>query len=337
MAKQTLPQSPGAELPYAQGQVALASTGWLARLRSRLGSLLEDERFLFVLLVAPTLLVLVAFLAVPFFWGVWLSVSDKVVGRPGTFVGLQNFLTILDSSIFRRTVQNTFVYTGVATVFKLVLGMALALLLNRQFRFNRLVRASMLLPWIVPTVLSALAWLWIFDATYSVLNWILREIGLARPLWKLGIAPSPRGFIWLGGPAIAMGSVIAVNVWRGFPFFAITLLAGLQTIDPELHEAAAIDGAGGWAKFWYITLPLLRPILTVVLLFSIIVTFADFQLVYVLTRGGPHNSTHLFATLAYQIGVISGKLGEGAAVSLFMFPVLLLAVILQLRYIRKEE
>ncbi|GIX48288.1 MAG: ABC transporter permease [Candidatus Tectimicrobiota bacterium] len=335
MAKQTLPESQVGVVSYPR-EVAAARPWSLAALRRRLATWLEDERVLFVLLVAPTLLILVAFLAIPFFWGVWLSVSDKVVGRPGAFVGLQNFFTILDSSIFRRTVQNTFVYTGIATIFKLVLGMALALLLNRHFRFNRLLRASMLLPWIVPTVLSTLAWLWIFDATYSVLNWILREIGLARLLWQLGIAPSPRGFVWLGTPGLAMGSVIAVNVWRGFPFFAITLLAGLQTIDPELHEAAEIDGAGGWARFWYITLPLLRPILTVVLLFSIIVTFADFQLVYVLTRGGPHNSTHLFATLAYQVGVISGKLGQGAAISLFMFPVLLLAVILQLRYIRRE-
>ncbi len=287
---------------------------------------LERENILAYILVAPAVIILVLFIAYPFVLGVWLSLTDKTVGHEGSFVGLQNFRNILKSQIFLQTVQNTFVYTGVATVLKLVFGLALALVLNRQFKFKRLVRASMLLPWIIPTVLSTLAWLWMFDATFSVFNWILVHLGILK-----------RGLVWLGDPHLAMVSVIIVNAWRGIPFFAISLLAGLQTIPPDLYEAADMDGAGSFAKFWHITLPMLMPVLLVVLIFSVIVTFADFQVVYVLTRGGPSNSTHLFATLAYQVALASGRLGEGAAISLFMFPFLLLVIIVQLWYIRREQ
>jgi multiple sugar transport system permease protein len=297
--------------------------------RPRAG-LLEREGMLAGVFLTPTVLILGLFLAYPFFLGVWLSFSDKSVGQAATFIGLENFTAIFRSEIFRRTVGNTFVYTGFATALKLVLGMILALLMNRHFRAKRFVRAAMLLPFIVPTVLSTLAWSWMFDATFSVFNWMLRQV------WALAGAQ----FVpirWLGDTTLAMTSIIVVNTWRGVPFFAISILAGLQTINPELHEAAAIDGANAWQRFWRVTLPLIKPVVIVVLLFSIIVTFADFQLVYVLTRGGPANSTHLFATLAYQVGVAGSRLGEGAAISLFMFPFLLLVVILQLWYIRQEE
>ena len=207
-------------------------------------------------------------------------------------------------------------YTGVATVGKLALGMWLALLLNRHFKGKRLVRASMLLPFIVPTVLSTFAWKWMFDPTFSVLNWTLYHAGVIQT--RIG---------WLTDPTLALGSIIIVNVWRGMPFYAITLLAGLQTVSPELHEAAAIDGANAWQRFWRITWPLLLPVTMVVTLFSVIQTFADFQLVYVLTGGGPANATHLFATYAYQIGIITGLLGEGAAASLAMFPLLFIIVV----------
>ena len=231
-----------------------------------------------------------------------------------------------NDSIFHVAVYNTFLYTFVTTVFKLALGLWLALLLNRHFRGKAFVRAFILLPFIIPTVLSTFAWKWMFDPTFSVLNWVLFQIGLITGRIN-----------WLGDPDLAMISVMIVNVWRGVPFFAITLLAGLQTISPELHEAAAIDGARAWNRFRHVTWPLLLPVTMVVVLFSVIQTFADFQLVYVLTGGGPANATHLFATYAYQIGVGTGLLSEGAAVSLAIFPVLLLVVIIQLLYIRRVE
>ncbi len=309
-------------LAPAAGVVRVAAP----RRRRSLAAALEREDVLGYLLMVPALVVLVLFIAYPFALGVWLSFTDKLVGKPATFVGLENFTLLLDSQIFRRTEANTFIYTAAATVLKLVLGMLLALLLNRQFRFQRIVRAASLLPWIVPTVLSTLAWLWMFDATYSVFNWILIRFGVVQ-----------QGFRWLGEPVLAMVSIVIVNTWRGIPFFAISFLAGLQTIDAELYEAANMDGAGALAKFWHITLPLIRPVLLVVLLFSIIWTFADFQLVYALTRGGPYNSTHLFATLAYQIGLGSGALGRGAAISLFMFPLLVVTAIIQLWYLRRQE
>jgi multiple sugar transport system permease protein len=286
---------------------------------------LERDSSMGYAMVAPAVLILALFIAYPFILGIRMSLSHWLVGQEPTFVGLQNFMRNMDSTIFTRTVQNTFIYTAAATVLKLVFGMALALVLNNTFRGKGLVRAAFLLPWIIPTVLSTLAWLWMFDATFSVINWFLRYLGLVQ-----------RGINWLGDPVLAMLSIIVVNAWRGIPFFAISLLAGLQTISQELYEAAAIDGANAVQRFRYITLPMIKPVLLVVLLFSIIWTFADFQLVYVLTRGGPANSTHLFATLAYQVGVVSGSLGEGAAISLTMFPILVVVVVVLLMYLRKE-
>jgi multiple sugar transport system permease protein len=297
-----------------------------ARRPSRLGQLLEKEHVLAGALLAPTLVILTLFIAYPFVLGIWLAVSDKVVGRPGNFIGLDNFRVNLNDSIFLRAFQNTFVYTFIATVLKLALGMAAALLLNHHFRFKRLVRASMLLPWIIPTVLSTLAWQWMFDATFSVFNWMLLNVGVI----------SDR-ILWLGDGTLAMGCLITVNVWRGMPFFAITLLAGLQTINPDLHEAAEIDGANAWQRFWQVTLPLIKPIMLVVVLFSMIATFADFQLIYVLTRGGPYSSTHVFGTYAYEIAMRAAKLGQGASISLFLFPFLLTVIVFQLWYIRRSD
>jgi multiple sugar transport system permease protein len=288
--------------------------------------LLEDERILGWLLLVPTIVLLTTFIAYPFVKGVWLSLTSATVGVPGEFVGLKNFVKIWNDSIFRRAAYNTVVYTAIATIGKLGLGMWLALLLNRHFRGKRLVRASMLLPFIVPTVLSTFAWKWMFDPTFSVLNWTLYHAGIIQT--RIG---------WLTDPTMAMGSLIIVNIWRGMPFYAISLLAGLQTVSPELHEAAAIDGANAWHRFWRITWPLLLPVTTVVTLFSIIATFADFQLPYVLTGGGPANATHIFGTYAYQIGINTGLLGEGAAASLAMFPILFIIVVIQLWYIRRAE
>jgi multiple sugar transport system permease protein len=288
--------------------------------------LLEDERWLALLLLLPTVVLLGLFIAYPFVKGIMLSVTDTRVGVPGHFVGLKNFEDVWNDSIFRVAVWNTCLYTVVTTVFKLALGLWLAVLLNRNFRGKTLTRAFILLPFIIPTVLSTLAWKWMFDPTFSVINWVLFHVGIIDSRIN-----------WLGEPGLAMISVIIVNVWRGVPFYAITLLAGLQTISPELHEAAAIDGARAWQRFRHVTWPLLLPVTLVVVLFSVIQTFADFQLVYVLTGGGPANATQLFATYAYQIGIGTGLLSQGATISLAVFPVLLLVVIVQLLYIRKVE
>jgi multiple sugar transport system permease protein len=277
-------------------------------------------------LLLPTVLLLALFIAYPFAKGVELSVTDAKVGVPGHFVGMHEFAALANDSIFRTAVYNTFVYTAVTTVFKLALGLWLALLLNRHFKGKAVTRAFVLLPFIIPTVLSTFAWKWMFDPTFSVINWTLFQLGLIHSRIN-----------WLGDPNLAMVSIIIVNVWRGVPFYAISLLAGLQTVNPELQEAAAIDGAKPWQRFWHVTWPLLLPVTMVVVLFSVIQTFADFQLVYVLTGGGPANSTQLFATYAYQIGVGTGLLSQGAAISLAMFPVLLIVVIVQLLYIRRVE
>jgi len=308
-----IPAAAGAQIP--------------ARARAmRIGQLLEREHVLACVLLAPTLLILTLFIAYPFLLGIWLAVSDKVVGRPGHFIGLENFRVNLHDTIFLRAFQNTFVYTFIATILKVTLGMLAALLLNHHFRFKRIVRASMLLPWIVPTVLSTLAWQWMFDATFSVFNWVLMNVGLIS-----------KRILWLGDGTLAMGCLIAVNVWRGTPFFAITLLAGLQTVNPDLHEAAEIDGANAWQRFWRVTLPLIKPIMLVVVLFSMIATFADFQLIYVLTRGGPYSSTHVFGTYAYELAMRAAKLGQGASISLFLFPFLLVVIVFQLWYIRRSD
>ena len=294
--------------------------------RGPLTRLLEDESWLAMLLLLPTVALLGLFIAYPFVKGVMLSVTDARVGVPGHFVGLQNFVNVWNDGIFRVAVWNTCAYTFVATVFKLALGLWLAVLLNRHFRGKAITRAFILLPFIIPTVLSTLAWKWMFDPTFSVINWGLFRLGVIHGRIN-----------WLGDPNLALISVIIVNIWRGLPFYAITLLAGLQTISPELHEAAAIDGARAWQRFRHVTWPLLLPVTLVVTLFSVIQTFADFQLVYVLTGGGPANATQLFATYAYQIGIGTGLLSQGATISLAVFPVLLLVVIFQLFYIRKAE
>src|SRR6266852_4767974 len=233
--------------------------------------LLEDERWLAFVLLVPTLVLLGMFIAYPFVRGILLSVTDSRVGVPGNFVGLANFYKIFNDGIFRTSVYNTFLYTGVTTVFKLALGLWLAMLLNRNFRGKAFTRAFILLPFIIPTVLSTFAWKWMFDPTFSVLNWLLFHAGIIETRIN-----------WLGDPNMAMVSLVIV-------------------------------------------------------LFSVIQTFADFQLVYVLTGGGPANATQLFATYAYQLGIGTGLLSEGATISLAVFPVLLLVVIVQLLYIRRVE
>ncbi|MBI4630092.1 MAG: sugar ABC transporter permease [Candidatus Rokubacteria bacterium] len=300
----------------------LAPPGRLARVHEWW----EQEHVFGYGLILPALLLLACLVAYPFGMAIYFSLSDYWVGSPGAFVGLANYREILGNEVFRQTVQNSFVFTAIALTFKTVLGVWLALLLARNLRFKRLLRGAVLLPWVIPTALSTLGWWWMFDSLYSVVNWTALRLGLMSP-------PGPN---WLGQAGYAMAAVIAVNVWRGLPFFAITVLAGLVSIPREYYEAAEVDGAGSWGRFRHVTLPLLKPVLAVVILFSTIFTFSDFNIVYVLTRGGPVNSTHLFATLAYQVGLNGGNLGQGAAISLFLFPMLAAVVFMQLRYIRKE-
>lgn len=317
-----------------RASASVASGAAVSRRQGFLSDIFDRQGSLGYILMAPALIILLVFIAYPFVLGVWLSLTDKTAGQAGNFIGFANFAELLDDGIFLQTLRNTFTYTFVTTIFKFTLGMALALLLNRTFRGKNLVRAWVLLPWIVPTVLSALAWLWIFDNTYSIINWIL----VRMPFWGWAVQTfgfNAKGFFWLGDANLAMLSIISANIWRGIPFFAISLLAGLQTIPQELLEAAAIDGAGAVGRFFRITLPMMGPVITIVLLFSIIWTFADFQLVYVLTRGGPANATHLLATYAFQIAMNSGIIGKGAAISLFMLPFLLVLIVLQLAYVRR--
>src|SRR5436309_7190305 len=263
--------------------VATASRRW--SLRRRMGQMLDREQWLGPLFVSSALLLLLLLVAYPFCMALYFSVSNSFIGRPSHFIGIRNFVNLWSSDAFRQTFQNAFVFTGISVAFKLVLGLSLALLLNQQLWFKRLIRGAVLLPWVIPTALSTLGWWWMFNSLYSVVNWTGIALGILTP-------PGPN---WLGQSYYAMAAVITVNIWRGLPFFAITILAGLVAIPKDLYEAAQSDGAGPWARFWYVTLPMLKPVLAVVVLFSTIFTFSDFNIVYVLTHGGPINSTHLFA------------------------------------------
>jgi len=278
--------------------------------------LLNNRHFLGLAFMLPAAVLLLLFLTYPLGLGVWLGFTDTKVGRPGVWVGIENYQFLVGDSVAQLALFNTLFYTIVASIIKFVLGLWLALLLNKHIPFKAFTRAIVLLPFIVPTALSAIAFWWIYDAQFSVLSWILTRLG-----WI------DRYVDFLGDPWNARWSVIAANVWRGVPFIAITLLAGLQTISPSLYEAAAIDGATPWQQFWNVTLPLLTPIIAVVMTFSVLFTFTDFQLIYVLTRGGPLNATHLMATLAFQRAIPGGALGEGAAIAVAMVPFLLAAIL----------
>ena len=286
---------------------------------------LEREGVFSWLMLAPGVLFLLAFVAYPFFYGIFLSLQDRRVASVGTFVGLANFVTQAQDAVFWQVTRNTFIYTIAATFLKMVGGLAMSLVMNQRFRGRNLARAFLLLPFIVPTVLSSVAWMWILDPTFSVINWTLRNTGLVT-----------QNFSWLGNATLAMVSIIMVNTWRGLPFYGITLLAGLQTISPDLYEAAAIDGASITQRFWNITIPVIKPVLVIVTMFSIIFTFSDFQLIYVLTHGGPANATHLFATYAFDIGMSAGVLGMGAAVALAMLPALALLIVVLTLYLRRD-
>jgi multiple sugar transport system permease protein len=281
-----------------------------------LQKLQNSRNALGLLFMLPAAVLLMLFLTYPLILGVWLGFTDTKIGRNGIWVGLENYLFLMGDSVTQLALFNTLFYTFVASVLKFVLGLWLAILLNEKIPFKTFFRTVILLPYIVPTALSAIAFWWIYDAQFSVVSWVLMKMGIINTYID-----------FLGDPWNARLSTIAANVWRGVPFVAITLLAGLQTISPALYEAAAIDGASGWQRFRFITLPLLTPIIAVVMTFSVLFTFTDFQLIYVLTRGGPLNATHLMATLSFQRAIPGGALGEGAAIAIAMVPFLLAAIL----------
>jgi len=287
------------------------------RQHSRIGRLFDSKPFLVALCLLPTVGLLVVFLTYPLGLGLWLSMTDTTIGQSGDYIGLDNFISLFSDPVFWGAVWFTIFYTAVATVGKFLLGLWLALLLNNHIPFKAFIRAIVLLPWIVPTVLSAIAWWWIYDPQFSIVSFVLVDV----LHWRTHYID------FLGSPWSARWSLIVANIWRGIPFVAITLLAGLQTISPSLYEAALLDGASGWQKFRRITVPLLMPILSVALTLSVLFTFSDFQLVYAITRGGPFNSTHLMATLAFQRAIPGSQLGEGAAIAVSMIPFLLVATL----------
>jgi len=281
-----------------------------------LNRLLENRNFLGIVFMLPGGLLLLLFLSYPLGLGTWLGFTDAKIGRAGEWVGFDNFEYLFGDAVARLSVFNTVFYTVVASVFKFALGLWLAILLNQRLPFKSFFRAVVLLPFIVPTALSAIAFWWIYDSQFSIISWALVKLGVIHTYID-----------FLGDPWLARASVIVANVWRGVPFVAICLLAGLQTIPVSLYEAAALDGATSSQRFFHVTLPLLTPIIAVVMTFSVLFTFTDFQLIYVLTRGGPLNATHLMATLSFQRAISGGSLGEGAALATAMVPFLVAAIL----------
>lgn len=293
--------------------------------RNRLSAWLDREDVLGYILVAPVALVVLGFLAYPFGLALWLSLTDKVIGGDAHYVGLQNYERIWQNGIFQGAVRNTLIFTASSIAAKLPIGFALALLLNEKIRFRKAFRSAVLLPWIIPTVLSAMAWLWLYNPNFSILNYVIANLGLGR------------GIRWLTDPNIALFSVVLVNVWRGTPFYAITLLAGMQAIPNELYEATSIDGANRWQRFRHVTLPLVMPIMLITLLLSTIGTFSDFATIYSITGGGPMNATQVISTYSYGTALGAGRMGEGAAISLTMFPFLMVMMIWEIRWLMKRQ
>ncbi len=293
---------------------------------TRMARLLDNRHFLGFLFMLPLAALLLIFLTYPLGLGAWLGLTNRTIGRAGHFIGLLNYELLADDAVFWLSVYNTVLYTTIASVFKFGLGLWLALILNKRVPFQAIIRAVVLLPWIIPTVLSAIAFWWIYDSQFSIISWSLTQLG-----WIDGYID------FLGRPNWARASVTIANIWRGIPFVAISLLAGLQTISPSLYEAAVLDGATPWQQFRYVTFPQLTPIIAVVMTFSVIFTFTDFQLIYVLTRGGPYNSTHLMATLAFQRAIPGGSLGEGAAIASAMIPILAAAIMISFFGLQKRK
>ena len=280
-------------------------------------------------MLAPAVVYIALLVGFPFLLSMYYSVSNATVGNTGlSFVGLDNFHRIVQSGTFWRSMFNTFVFTIVSQVVVVILAKVLAMALYNDFRGKWLVRLLILLPWVAPISLGTIGWLWIFDPVYSIINWTLRALGLLGPnVWP----------IWLGQPDLAMISIVMVDVWRLLPLATVIILAGLSSIPQDIHDAAYMDGAGFWRHLFRINIPLVLPIMLIALLFGIVFTFTDMIIVYVLTRGGPFDTTQVLASLAFFTGVPGGDLAEGAAISLFLFPLLVAVVILLLTIARRTE
>ena len=289
--------------------------------------LLHKDSSLGYILLSPGFIFLLVMMAYPFLYAVYLSFTDKAIGAQANFVGLSNYSRLLGTTLFAKTVVNSLVYTIFALILKLFGGLFLAALLNRPFVGQRVVKAVFLLPWIMPTVFSTMIWSWILHPSFSIVNSILVD--------KLGLLTEPIPF--LRTEAWAMTSLIIVNVWRGVPFFGITFLAAIQSVSIEIIEASKIDGASRWTTFWRITFPMILPVVIIVVLISTIGTLGDFDLPYLLTGGGPNDSTTLFALTAFQLTLSSGRVGLGAAVTMFMLPILALLVVFSLISVRRQQ
>jgi len=315
--------------------------------RKRLLDVFERERYLAPILIAPAIVFIAVLVGGPLLLSLYMSLTDATASLSGKFVGLDNFSNAWSDPNFRRALRNTVLFTLVSQAIVLVCAGLIAHALTRPIRGKWILRLLILLPWAAPVPLSTIGWLWIYDSLFSVVNWTLIHDILPGPghlyLYKLVNAATPWTIEpfnppqWLGDPTLALGAIITVHAWRIIPFAVVIFLAGLASIPAEVDDAAKVDGAVGLKKFWYVTLPLQLPIATVALLFGIVFTATDMSVVYILTQGGPFNSTHMLTTLSYLVGIRAGNLGEGAAISLYLLPVLVLVAILMLRFARKVE
>jgi multiple sugar transport system permease protein len=306
----------------------LTTTSGEARV-NRFSRFLDDERWLGRVMIAPAILYIALVIGLPFLLALYFSLTDITVGsRSMHFVGLKNFVAILQTPQFIVALKNTFLFAGLSQVMILLFANVLAMALLVNFRGRWLVRFLILLPWVAPISLGSIGWLWIFDSIYSVINWTLQAVGFLGPNVRL---------MWLGKPELAMASVITVHVWRLLPLATVILMAGLSSIPRDIHDAAEVDGAGFWRHHFQITVPLLRPIMMVAVLFGFVYAFTDMIVIYVLTRGGPYNSTQVLASLAFFTGIDGGDLAEGAAISLFLFPLLVAVAVVFLRIARRSE
>jgi multiple sugar transport system permease protein len=287
----------------------------------------DREKVLGPLLLSPAVVYIVALVAIPFFLAIAYSLSDITVGDPTFhFVGLRNFRTIWRDPVFRRALRNSLFITIVTMVLVLILAKILALLLVTDFKGKWVVRFLILLPWTTPISLAAIAWLWLLDSLFSPIDWVLRWLGLLHG-----------NLHWLANPKLAMASIITVQVWRIVPLAAVIIMAGLVAIPQDIHDAADVDGAGFWRKLFEVTIPLTLPVTAVATLFGAVLVFTDMTVVYVLTRGGPIDATQVVPTLAFFQGIQGGNLGQGAAVALCLFPLLLIFAVLILRSVRRLE
>lgn len=311
------------------------ATGVLEKYGAR-KRLLDSDRLLAAILIAPAIIYIVALMGVPLALSIYYSLSDVTTGgTDAPFVGLANFRVLIGDPTFQRTLYNTFLVSGMTLLIVLVLGTIQAELLLRSFRGKWLVRFLILLPWTAPVSLSVIGWLWMFDSIFSPIDWSLRQAGLlGHPGALLGPATN---LYWLGSGGLPMASIILVNVWRILPLGTVIVLAGLNSIPQEVQEQALVDGAGYFRRLFQVTLPMMLPIFGIAVLFTFVFTFADMVVIYILTRGGPANSTHVLTTLAFFTGVQGGSLGQGAAIALFMFPVLAALSAIILILLRRRE